>query len=716
MEALRKETIKIDIRKQNMVHTPSFIQHDTNILMIEVYDGGEPADLSNIAKVIVNFKRLDKKVFSREMSYQDNVIEYQIGQPEMDVAGNGQVEVQLYDIEGNRRISLSRFKVDIRDEIGTDEVRDDNEDLTLLQEIFVEVKGNGDYAKAQADNAKVAAESAITNWLSPVANKAAVDAINKPKLGDTVQALDNGYVYRYNGSKWVNTQGYGATALANVNAQLADKASTANLNTEKARIDNLVANAGNVSGNAELQDIRVGGQGDVYVNAGDALRSITNGQLTTSNVLTNRWVQVTRKVTSGKTYYVSITGYSGTKLTSVATFLGTDTTKDFTFSGVGQLKSFIAWRNADYVRFYVNLSSGEDANISIKIFSEDDVLGLIEKTNKTLSDNIKDNYSIYSKTGASIDIDQSFSVGEKLRFNISEYNGANLKSVSVFLYTDATTYSKLGDYQLGDVITFIPQSNLVKIRFYSNATPTENVSWTVKIKKIEGRLVERVENTELDVTTLKKTMESLSKGKGIKWNFLGDSFTAPNNAYHSYIRARKGIIVNNYGISGSAVTTKGTNPMVTRFSEMTNDCDVISVFGGINDSREIHVGQSTLGNIADTSPDTFYGAYKTLIEGLIDKYPSKVIFTITPPHLPTSDYSQRLGDVSRAIVEVSYMYGVPCLDLYKSCNGFNGRSSEWSIYHPVSQVNVSGYDIHPNPSGQNKLSIPIENFFLNLIV
>lgn len=62
-----------------------------------------------------------------------------------------------------------------------------------------------------------------TNWLAPVANFAEIGTTYlTPVLGDTVQVLDTGYVYRYNGTSWTYTQGYSATAIADVNVQLAD--------------------------------------------------------------------------------------------------------------------------------------------------------------------------------------------------------------------------------------------------------------------------------------------------------------------------------------------------------------------------------------------------------------------------------------------------------------------------------------------------------------
>lgn len=59
-----------------------------------------------------------------------------------------------------------------------------------------------------------------------------------------------------------------------VTAQLAQKADQVEVNTISGQIDNLVANAGDTDGNAELLDIRVGWDGVIYQTAGDAVRSI----------------------------------------------------------------------------------------------------------------------------------------------------------------------------------------------------------------------------------------------------------------------------------------------------------------------------------------------------------------------------------------------------------------------------------------------------------
>lgn len=151
--------------------------------------------------------------------------------------------------------------------------------------------------------------AATLNWKEPVSSQS-----NLPggaSEGDTRMARDTGKVYRFNGSVWVEIQQIDAGPVneldtrlsselaqkatkqeltsglapkaektqvdameSDLNNKLSLKANQDELNTEKGRIDNLVANAGDTDGNAELLDIRVGWDGVLYPTAGDAVRSI----------------------------------------------------------------------------------------------------------------------------------------------------------------------------------------------------------------------------------------------------------------------------------------------------------------------------------------------------------------------------------------------------------------------------------------------------------
>ena len=192
-----------------------------------------------------------------------------------------------------------------------------------------------------------------------------------------------------------------------------------------------------------------------------------------------------------------------------------------------------------------------------------------------------------------------------------------------------------------------------------------------------------------------------SRLKGLTWNALGDSFTqeVPGGSpkYHYHIAKHTGVIVNDYGISGSTVSTVGGGgfeAMIERYEEMTDNADIITVLGGINDgARESFV----LGDMNSTDISTFYGAYKSLIEGLIAKYPLKTILTITPTR--QNDMDRHAEDIVKAIKEISDFHSIPCLDLYSN-GGFNELN--------MGEITKDG--LHPTDFGHKWLAGKILSF------
>jgi hypothetical protein len=234
LQTLNKQSLTIDIRKRSISSTfvekssmnhpiPQFVQGDTNIIEAVIQDSGDNADLSLVGKVVGNFKRQDNVVVSRSAVVSGNVVTYTLGNEEMIKAGIGELELQFFNTDESERLSTLRFKVNVTPEIGFG--LEGTDGPTLAQELIVNGQyavEQGNIAKQSAEEAIAAKESSITTWLPPVADYTAVEAIASPQLGYTVQTNDSGYVYRYDGTQWVNTQQYGATALANVNAQLAE--------------------------------------------------------------------------------------------------------------------------------------------------------------------------------------------------------------------------------------------------------------------------------------------------------------------------------------------------------------------------------------------------------------------------------------------------------------------------------------------------------------
>jgi lysophospholipase L1-like esterase len=237
VETRKGLTISIDLKNNSMIPLPQFIQNDTNILDILVKENGADADLSNITRIVVNYKRPDKRVISRLLTFTGNKVSYEIGLEEMEVPGQGEMELQFF--ENDDRISTKRFKVNMLASIGIDAIYENTGQLTVLQELFVEVdtvktetetaRNNADAATEAANtaaaNAQLVADENKTKFLPAVATVADRDTVYPtPDHGDTVRVTGEAKIYRYDSvSGWVVTDQYNPAAIDEVNVKLAER-------------------------------------------------------------------------------------------------------------------------------------------------------------------------------------------------------------------------------------------------------------------------------------------------------------------------------------------------------------------------------------------------------------------------------------------------------------------------------------------------------------
>lgn len=176
-------------------------------------------------------------------------------------------------------------------------------------------------------------------------------------------------------------------------------------------------------------------------------------------------------------------------------------------------------------------------------------------------------------------------------------------------------------------------------------------------------------------------------GKTINW--IGDSIVAGTDFDEEVVSAMGMIKPYEYGINGSTISLKGDgtdgrDAVCVRYASMDDDADVIIVSAGTND---FEYAWAPIGTIDSTETTTFYGALKTLCEGLITKYPDKIIAFTTPIKRGqpfsggaggtyTADgvtltpwsknkYGKTLGDYADIIKEVCGYYSIPVLDMYR---------------------------------------------------
>lgn len=118
--------------------------------------------------------------------------------------------------------------------------------------------------------------------------------------------------------------------------------------------------------------------------------------------------------------------------------------------------------------------------------------------------------------------------------------------------------------------------------------------------------------------------------------------------------------------------------------------DIITLFGGTNDiGRGLNLG--TVGSIEDTEfdPKTTLGALRGIIEYIRANNPDCEIYIMTPIRsgLATRPYD-KMEQLADGIKGVSYMYGIPCIDLLRE--GGIGKGN-YSVYLYD--------DLHPNNKG-----------------
>lgn len=201
---------------------------------------------------------------------------------------------------------------------------------------------------------------------------------------------------------------------------------------------------------------------------------------------------------------------------------------------------------------------------------------------------------------------------------------------------------------------------------------------------------------------------------GKKSGHLGDSLTQPNEPsstkkYFKYLEEELNMTAIPYGVSSSSITAGAINsyqPMCERYLSMSDDLDLVTVFGGTNDygRTEAQLGSFySSGTTINKDTSTFYGALHVLFEGLIKKYAAREteIIVITPLQrigggVKNTASNATLEDYVDVLIEVAKYYGLPVLDLFHT-SGLNPS---------ISEVNTKYFadGLHPNDYGQNRVA------------
>lgn len=205
-----------------------------------------------------------------------------------------------------------------------------------------------------------------------------------------------------------------------------------------------------------------------------------------------------------------------------------------------------------------------------------------------------------------------------------------------------------------------------------------------------------------------------------KIGFLGDSITAGSYAgqnygdstyanvktYHDLLSDVYYFVNVNYGIGGTGFTTNGGShtTFYERVEKMSDDLDIIVVYGGWNDRGYVNTSLGALGTIEDKTPDTFYGAVQHTVKLLKEKYPNKPIVFMT--HFKDT---AEIAKVNKAIKEVCLKNYINVIDLSNTALSAN---DEITI-----KYYFKGQDgVHPNTSGHRILAQYISKMLKEIIL
>ena len=354
-----EQILKLDVKQQQPNKIPRFVQYDSALLKIELYDNGKLYDVSRADEFVISAKRPDGSKVSGLAEYDGKFVTYKLSKQDLEMLGETSARLQIY--EGRNRLSSLSFRYDVYEDY---EAVGNPDDVTLLSALLSQVRdalaeaqrqggyaeNRGDFANSAGDYANKAGDSQKMRWLKWVKTVAERNSKYKnPRNGDTVYVVNvadknGGAVYRYNAierpHKWEEISGWDTSIIQdiyNMLGDLEDKKET------KVKVAQLVKQLQEDLANTRFGSNNLIKQTDTSVSSNDVLYApvTSNSEVFAVNAEgAGRVIQARLPANANQSYYGATVGNSSSRRFSVQegetltlSFLGTRslTATDFTY-------------------------------------------------------------------------------------------------------------------------------------------------------------------------------------------------------------------------------------------------------------------------------------------------------------------------------------------------------------------------------------------------